>query len=89
MNNENPLRRLGFVGIVIENREQSAAPVNNLLSAFGERIIGRMGVPYQERHCSVITVIVDATTDELGQLTGRLGQLPGVQVKSALTRQES
>ena len=79
-------KRLGFVGIIIEDRKQSAAEVNAVLSEFGGLVVARMGLPYDKRHCNVITLIVDATTDELGQLTGRLGQVPGVAVKSALSK---
>jgi putative iron-only hydrogenase system regulator len=59
--------------------------VNEILSKFGDMIVGRMGIPYRERGISVIALIVDATTDELGALTGKLGQIPGVKVKSAVT----
>jgi putative iron-only hydrogenase system regulator len=45
-----------------------------------------MGVPYKQRSCSAITLIVDATTDELGVLTGKLGALPGISVKSMLSK---
>lgn len=31
-----------------------------------------------------ISLIIEATTDELGALTGKLGMLPGVRVKSLL-----
>ena len=77
-------RRLGFVGIIVTDRGRVAPRVNEVLTAFGERIVARMGLPYDRKNCSVITLIVDATTDELGALTGRLGALPGVSVKSAL-----
>lgn len=79
-------KRLGFVGIIIENREANAAAVNELLGNYGELIVARMGVPYEKRSCSAITLIVDATTDELGVLTGKLGALPGVSVKSMLSK---
>ncbi len=79
-------KRLGFVGIIIEDRKKAAHAVNDLLSEFGDIIAARVGLPYKERHCSVITLIVDATTDELGALTGKLGALEGVSVKSALTK---
>jgi putative iron-only hydrogenase system regulator len=79
-------QRLGFVGIIIENREANAAAVNELLADFGEMVVARMGVPYEKRACSAITLIVDATTDELGVLTGKLGSLPGVSVKSMLSK---
>lgn len=76
--------RVGVVGIVVTNREKQAEEVNEILGEFGELIVGRMGIPYRERNISVIALIVDGSTDELGALTGRLGSIPGVKVKSAL-----
>ena len=79
-------KRLGFVGIIIEDRKKAAHAVNDVLSEYGDLIVARVGLPYKERSCSVITLIVDATTDELGSMTGKLGALDGVSVKSALTK---
>ncbi len=77
-------KRVGFVGIIIHNRKQHAEQVNTILSNFGDSIIVRTGVPKVGNDCSVITLVVHATTDELGALTGRLGALEGVSVKSML-----
>ncbi len=79
-------KRIGFVGIVIEDRKKSAPMVNKILSDYGDEILARVGIPYRERHCSVITLTVDMTTDELGALTGKLGAIEGVTVKSALAK---
>jgi putative iron-only hydrogenase system regulator len=79
-------KRLGFVGIIIEEREANASAVNELLGQFGSIVVARMGVPYEKRACSAITLIVDTATDELGVLTGKLGSLPGVSVKSMLSK---
>jgi putative iron-only hydrogenase system regulator len=79
-------KRLGFVGIVIEDRKKSADEVNRILSEYGEIIIARTGVPYHQKKCCVITLVIDATTDELGTLTGKLGMVSGVTVKSALSK---
>lgn len=79
-------RRIGFVGIILEDRARGAAAVNALLSSFGDRILARVGLPRAGTDCAVITLVVEATTDELGALTGRLGQIPGVSVKSALSK---
>lgn len=81
--------RIGVVGIVISDRGKAAARVNEILGQFGEIIVGRMGVPYRERGLSVIALIVDGTTDQIGAMTGRLGGIPGVQVKSALANKGS
>ncbi|MCT4620832.1 MAG: iron-only hydrogenase system regulator [Marinisporobacter sp.] len=78
-------KRIGVVAIIVEEKD-SVSMVNKLLSEFGEIILGRMGVPYKEKHVSVISIIVDGTTDEIGALTGKLGRIQGVTVKSALTK---
>jgi putative iron-only hydrogenase system regulator len=80
-------KRLGFVGIVVEERKIAATKINEILSCYGDGIIGRMGVPYRERHRNVITLIVEMTTDEVGAMTGALGMIEGVVVKSALTKE--
>lgn len=77
-------QRLGVIGIIIEDRKQSARKVNELLSQFGDLIVGRIGVPHKDRGVSVIGLIVEASTDQLGALTGKLGMLPKVRVKSIL-----
>ena len=79
-------KRLGFIGLIIENRESNAASVNSLLSEYGEMILSRTGVPCPERHCSAITLVIDASTNELGSLTGKLGRISGVSVKSMLSK---
>ena len=79
-------KRLGFVGIILKDRKVNAAKVNQILSEYGEMIVARMGLPYDKRNCSVITLIVDTSTDELGTLTGKLGLIKGVSVKSALSK---
>ena len=78
-------KRLGVVGIVIEDRE-SVGRVNQVLSEHAEIIIGRMGVPYREKDVSVISLIVDGDMDQLGSLTGKLGSIMNVSVKSAVTK---
>ncbi|HTY45869.1 MAG TPA: TM1266 family iron-only hydrogenase system putative regulator [Patescibacteria group bacterium] len=79
-------KRLGFIGIIIENRLKAAGSVNKVLSDFGDLIVARVGLPYAKKNCCVITLIVDATTDEVGGLTGKLGLIDGVSVKSALSK---
>jgi putative iron-only hydrogenase system regulator len=79
-------KRLGFVGIIIEDRLKAAPLVNRILSEYGEEIVARVGLPYKERHCRVITLTVDMSTDELGALTGKLGAVEGVTVRSALAK---
>lgn len=82
----NAKKRLGFVGIIIEDRNRCASLVNEILSKHAETILVRTGIPHIKGTTSVITLVVDCTTDELGQLTGRLGSIEGVQIKSGLAK---
>ena len=77
--------RVAVVGIVIEIFE-NANIVNKVLHDFSHIIVGRMGIPYREKGVSVISLIVDGTTDEISAMTGKIGKIPGVNVKSAMTK---
>lgn len=77
-------KRLGFVGIIVEDRATAVPAINRVLSEHGDLILARTGIPRARGNTSVITLVIDATTDELGDLTGRLGQIPGITVKSGL-----
>ena len=81
-----PAARIGFVGILIEDRRAAAPEVNRILSECGDCIRARLGMPWRDRGVSVVTLVVEATTDQIGELTGRLGRVPGVTVKSGLSR---
>lgn len=78
-------KRIGVIGIVIENLSH-ISEVNDILHQYGFIIVGRMGVPYRECDVNVISLIVDGTTDEIGALTGKLGKIQGLSVKSALSK---
>lgn len=80
-------KRLGFVGIILHDRKKCAEAVNHILSDFGDIIVARVGLPKVRKDCAVITLIVDATTDQIGSLTGRLGSVAGISVKSACAKE--
>jgi len=79
-------KRIGTITIIITNRTAQAGAVNTILAEYGDAVIGRMGLPYPPRGLHIIALIVHASTDVIGALTGKLGALTGVEVKSALTR---
>lgn len=77
--------RIGVIGIVIEDLSQ-VAKINDILHQYRDIIIGRMGIPYREKGVNVISVAVDGTTDDIGALSGKLGKIEGLSVKSALSK---
>ncbi len=78
-------KRIAVVGIVLEGNGL-AEEVNSILHDYSDVIVGRMGLPYRERNCAVISIIVDAPTDKISALTGKLGKIKGVSVKAAISK---
>ncbi len=79
--------KLGVIGIVIEKDKDVVAKVQELLSSYSYLILGRMGVPNHETGVNVISLIVKGTNEDISALTGKLGRLQNVKVKSAVTEE--
>ncbi|NLJ24594.1 MAG: CopG family transcriptional regulator [Firmicutes bacterium] len=84
--NINPQNRVGVAAIIIEDRHQTAPRVNEILSEYGDLIVGRMGIPYRDRGVSVISLIIDGDTDTIGAMTGKLGAITGVKSRVTLVK---
>ena len=74
--------RVAVMSIIVENTE-SAEAVNAILHDYGEYIIGRMGLPYRKRGINIISIALDAPQDRISALSGKIGRLDGVSVKTA------
>ena len=79
------MKRIGVRGIVLKKDKETALAIQNLLSSFSDIVIGRMGVPDKETGISTISVIVKGTNEQISALSGKLGKLNEVYVKSAVT----
>lgn len=77
-------KRVGSAIILIQERE-SVQQLNEILSKHSQIIIGRLGLPRSNGQ-SIISLVLEGTTDEIGSLTGQLGRLNGIQVKSVLLK---
>lgn len=74
--------RVAVMGIIVEN-DGSIEALNAMLHDYGDYIVGRMGIPYREKKINVISVVIDAPQDQISALAGKIGNLPGVSVKTA------
>lgn len=74
--------RVAVMSIIVENGE-SVETLNDILHSYGEYIIGRMGIPYRKRKINVIAIALDAPQNTISALSGKVGSLPGVSVKTA------
>lgn len=76
--------RVAVISVIVENYD-SIEQFNGILHRYNEYVIGRMGVPYRKKNISVISVAVDAPTDIINAISGKLGRLEGISVKTLLS----
>lgn len=74
--------RVAVMGIIVEDTE-SVNQLNILLHEYGRYIVGRMGIPYRDKGIHIISIAIDAPQDTISSLTGKIGKLPGIGVKTA------
>ena len=74
--------RVALIGIIVE-KESSAEELNSLLHTYGKYIVGRMGIPYRQKNINIISVAIDAPQDVISAITGRIGKIDGISVKTA------
>ncbi len=79
------MKRIGVIGIVVSGDRAAVNQMQSILSDYSDIIVGRMGVPLHENHISAISVIVSGNNERITALTGKLGRLNNINVKSALT----
>jgi putative iron-only hydrogenase system regulator len=75
--------RIGAV-IILVTDGGDIQRINSIISEHADLILGRQGIPLRDRSASVISLVMEGDTDRIGSLTGKLGRLPGVRVKSVL-----
>lgn len=74
--------RVAVISIIVENGS-TVEELNSILHEYGEYIIGRMGIPYRQKNINIISIAVDAPQDKISTLSGKLGKLSGISVKTA------
>ena len=77
--------RIGAISIIVEDAD-SVEALNAVLHEYASCVLGRMGIPYREKGVSIICLAVDAATDTINAMTGKIGRLPGVSAKAVYTR---
>ena len=77
--------RVALLGIVVENTD-SVEELNSILHKYREFIVGRMGIPYHKKGINIISVAVDAPGDVISTVSGKIGMLDGVSIKTVYSK---
>nr|WP_314276886.1 TM1266 family iron-only hydrogenase system putative regulator [uncultured Peptostreptococcus sp.] len=78
--------RVAVIGAILEDPIKSQSQFNKIVAEYHDLVMGRMGLPLKDRCMSVISITVIGTMDQINTMTGRLGCLQGVTVKTAISR---
>lgn len=81
------MERIGIIGIIVDGNEvggEAPQKIQAILSEYASVIIARTGVPVHELKVSAISVILKATVEQFSAITGKLGRISGVSVKSLI-----
>ena len=76
--------RVAVMSIIVEQND-SVETLNNLLHEYNQYIIGRMGIPYRQKNISIISIAIDAPQNMISTLSGKIGKLSGISVKTAFS----
>ena len=74
--------RVAVISMIVE-KDGDIEGLNGILHNYSSFIIGRMGIPYRAKDVNIISVVLDAPQNEISSLAGKLGNLPGVSLKTA------
>ncbi len=77
------MKRIGVIGIVVKGNREVVPDMQKIFTEFSDIIIGRMGIP--KDGISTIALIVEGSQERVSALTGKLGRLNELYVKSAMT----
>ena len=77
--------RIALIGIIVEDTEASEK-INRILHEYVPSIVGRMGIPYRKQNVCIISIVIDAPNDVISSLSGKLGMVKGISVKTLYSR---
>ncbi|MGO1468937.1 MAG: TM1266 family iron-only hydrogenase system putative regulator [Tissierella sp.] len=81
-------KKIAVVGAILENPKECQKYFNSTVADFKDIIRGRMGIPFEDSKVSVVSIVVLGTLDEINHLTGKLGNIKGITVKTSISKKE-
>ncbi len=78
-------KKIAVVAVIVSNSE-SVSRVNQIFHEFSDYVLGRLGIPYKEKGVNVISIVLDAPSEILNSLSGKLGMIDGVKSKVMITK---
>lgn len=82
------MKRIAVIGAILDKPNETNHAFNQTVAEYKHIIRGRMGIPFHEEDISVVSITVLGTMDDINSLTGKLGNLKHVTVKTSISKKE-
>ncbi len=79
-------KKIAVISAILESPQDVQGRFNAIVSEFKGMVKGRTGIPFEQQGISVVTIIVVGTVDEINTITGKLGRLKDVSVKTSISK---
>lgn len=79
-------KKIAVISAILESPQEVQSQFNAIVSEYKGMVRGRTGIPFEKEDISVITIIVTGTVDQINSITGKLGRLKDVTVKSSISK---
>jgi putative iron-only hydrogenase system regulator len=79
------MKRVAVIGAVLAKPRLSQRIFNETISSFKGLVKGRMGIPFERDDIAVVSITLVGELDEINALTGKLGNIPHITVKTAIS----
>jgi putative iron-only hydrogenase system regulator len=82
------MKKVASICAILEEPQRCQLEFNEVVSSFKGIIKGRMGIPFEEEGMSVVCIVVVGEVDVINSLTGKLGNIPHISVKTSISKKE-
>lgn len=77
--------KIALIGIIVHDTKDTER-LNQVLHDYQQYIVGRMGIPYAQKGVNIISIVIDAPENAISSLSGKLGMIKGIRVKSMVAK---
>lgn len=82
------MKKVAVISAILESPAESQHEFNDIVVSYKDIIRGRMGLPLVDHDMTVVTLTVLGEMDDINSLTGKLGRLNHIQVKTAISKKD-
>ena len=84
----NPIKRVAVLTAILDDPKAIQESFNRIVADYQGMVIGRMGIPLNDKGISVICISLYGPMDQINSLNGQLGKLKDVHSKLTISKKK-